>query len=278
MCFRRGCAAAGEGLLVSPHIDILGERESLKRPFLGSIVLHLAIAATLVVYGISGKGRTVLWGDPASISGGSMTVGVVKQVPLPGRAGLVNPLANDTQSSVPQAPPQPKPATKAAEPEPDAIALKSRSAKKKPSPVPASRNTYRVPGSDRPNQLSSSNGQALVSPMVGMTGSGGIGVGAGSPFGNRFGYYVDLLRQRVAEKWRTSDVDARIQSAPPVVVTFTIRRNGSVQNVRIVTRSGNPVLDLSAQRAIYDAAPLPPLPAGFERDEATIEFWFELRR
>jgi protein TonB len=113
--------------------------------------------------------------------------------------------------------------------------------------------------------------------MVGMTGSGGIGVGAGS-FGERFGYYVDLLRQRVAEKWQTSDVDPRLQTAPPVVVTFTIHRNGSLTGVRVVQRSGNSVLDTSAQRAIYDAAPMPPLPAGWDRDSATIEFWFELKR
>jgi protein TonB len=263
---------------MSPHIDILAERDSLKRPFAGSLALHLAIAGSIAAYGLTGAAGRVLWGDPNTLGGGAMTVGVVKQIPLPSRAGLVNPLANDTESSVPQAPPKPKPAAKAPQEDPHAIALKSRGEKKKPAPAPASRNTYRVPGSDRPNQLSSSSGQALVSPMVGMTGSGGVGVGSGSPFGNRFGYYVDLLRQRVAEKWRTSEVDPRIQTAPPVVVTFTIRRDGSVQNVRIVQRSGNGVLDLSAQRAIYDAAPLPPLPAGFERNDATIEFWFQLRR
>jgi protein TonB len=190
----------------------------------------------------------------------------------------VNPLANDTESSVPQAPPKPKPVERATEPEPDAIPLKSRSPQKKPAPKAASRDQFRVPGSERANQLSSSSGQALTSPMIGMTGSGGIGVGTGSPFGSRFGYYVDLLRQRVGEKWRTTDVDPRVQTAPPVVVTFTIHRNGSVSGVRIAQRSGNAVLDTSAQRAIYDAAPLPPLPAGFERDSATIEFWFQLRR
>jgi protein TonB len=262
---------------MSPHVDILAERDSLKRSFLGSVGLHAAIAAAITAYALAGGGPRVLWGDPASIGGGAMTVGVVKQVPLPSRAGLTNPLANDTESAVPQAPPKPKPSERAPVPDANSVPLKSRNPAKKPAPA-ASRNQYRVPGSERPNQLSSSNGQALTSPMVGMTGSGGIGVGTGSPFGNRFGYYVDLLRQRVAEKWRTTDVDARIQTAPPVVVTFTIHRNGSVSDVRIAQRSGNPILDTSAQRAIYDAAPLPPLPAGFERDSASIEFWFQLRR
>jgi protein TonB len=263
---------------MAPHVDILDERESLRRSFFGSMALHLAIAGAIVAYALVGNRPRVLWGDPSSLAGGSMTVGVVKQIPLPSRAGLVNPLANDTESSVPQAPPKPKPVERAAEPEPDAIPLKSRSPQKKPAPKAASRDQFRVPGSERSNQLSSSSGQALTSPMIGMTGSGGIGVGTGSPFGSRFGYYVDLLRQRVGEKWRTTDVDPRVQTAPPVVVTFTIHRNGSVSGVRIAQRSGNAVLDTSAQRAIYDAAPLPPLPAGFERDSATIEFWFQLRR
>ena len=38
------------------------------------------------------------------------------------------------------------------------------------------------------------------------------------------------------------------------------------------------VLDYSAQRAILDAAPFQALPPQFQRSEAEIEFWFELRR
>jgi protein TonB len=261
------------------HVDILAERDSLRLPLTGSIALHAAIAASIVLYGAVRGGGRVSWGDPNSLGGGSFSVNVVKQVPLPSRAGLVNPLANDTESQVPAAPaakPEPR---RAPEPEPDAVSIKSKSSQQKEARKPAApRSVYRVPGSERPNQLSSSAGQALVSPMVGMAGSGGVGVGSGSPFGQRYGYYVDLLRQRVAEKWRTSDVDARVQTAPPVVVTFTILRNGTVRDVRILQRSGLPALDISAQRAIYEAAPLPPLPPGFERDDATIEFWFQLRR
>jgi len=55
-------------------------------------------------------------------------------------------------------------------------------------------------------------------------------------------------------------------------------RDGSVRNVHVIQTSGNQTLDYSAQRAIYDASPFPALPAGYERNDATIEFWFELRR
>jgi protein TonB len=100
----------------------------------------------------------------------------------------------------------------------------------------------------------------------------------GGAFGNRFGYYRDLLEQMVGRKWRTNDVDPRILRANPVVVTFLIRRDGSVSGIRLENSSGNKALDFSAQRAIQEAAPFPPLPAGYERNDARIEFWFQLNR
>jgi len=61
-------------------------------------------------------------------------------------------------------------------------------------------------------------------------------------------------------------------------VTFTIRRDGVISSVRIAQTSGNLTLDYSAQRAIADAAPFPPLPAGYDKNDVSIEFWFELKR
>jgi protein TonB len=112
----------------------------------------------------------------------------------------------------------------------------------------------------------------------GVQGTGGVQMGTGGSFGNRFGAYRDLLEQRVGQKWRTDEVDSRIQSAPAVIVTFEIQRNGSATNVRILQGSGIRSLDYSALRAISDAAPFPPLPQGYERNSAQIEFWFQLKR
>jgi TonB family protein len=109
-------------------------------------------------------------------------------------------------------------------------------------------------------------------------GAGGVGFGTGSPLGRRFGNYAAVLRDAVARKWNTGDVDPRVRAAPQVIVTFTILRDGQVKNVRTAQRSGIPLLDTSCERAIYDAAPFPPLPAGYEYSEANIEFVFELRR
>lgn len=264
---------------MAPHVDILDETESLRKPFLGSAALHGALLATILLSQLIHPGRREPWGDPNSLGGGSIGINVVSQVPLPSRGGIVNPVANDTESQVPQPPPKPdaRAERRSQEPDPDAIALKSKRMPRRMAEVVGSRQRYRRPETGS-NQLYSAGGSALVSPMVGLTGSGGIGVGTGSPFGSRFGWYVDVLKQRVAEKWKTGDIDPRLQTAPPVIVTFTILRDGTVRNVRIVQRSGNAALDYSAQRAIYEASPFPALPPGFERNDANIEFWFQLKR
>jgi protein TonB len=120
----------------------------------------------------------------------------------------------------------------------------------------------------------------MNTPMIAMPGGGGVGIGTNSPFGDRFGEYATRLRDQIARNWRTSEIDARIQSAPPATVVFTIRRDGSLapNSVRILESSGNKALDFSAQRAVLDSERLPPLPAQYSGSEATVELRFFLRR
>jgi TonB family protein len=260
------------------HVDILEQRESLSRPVLVSVVAHAALFSSLALYASLPGHRGLQWGTPHALGAGGGAVGItaVRQIPLPARSGTVNPLANDTESRVP-APPKPQPRRTAPEPAPDAIALRGRKTTPEPRRRPASTSQGYRAQPDRPNQLYSSTGQALSSQMFGaQTGTGGVG--AGGAFGERFGWYRDLLERRVGQKWRTEDVDPRLQTAPPVIITFDILRNGTIRNVRILQGSGNRALDFSAQRAIYEASPFPPLPPAYERDDAQIEFWFQLKR
>ena len=265
---------------MAPHTDILDQAEPLGKPLAGSVALHLSVGAALLMSAWIGHGPGVQWGDVNGGGMGSVAVNVVPRIPLPGRSGPINPVANDTESVVPTPPPKTKAQRKVEARELNAIALKSRNAEKKASRAASAPNKYREQQQDLPNQVYSTSGQAVVSPMYGMTGGGGVGIGTSSPFGAQFGWYVNLLRDQVARNWRTSDLDPRLRSAPQVWVTFTIRRDGSVApgSVRITQRSGNQALDYSAQRAILDAAPFQPLPPQFQRNEVEIEFRFELRR
>jgi periplasmic protein TonB len=263
---------------VTAHIDILDARESWRKPLLLSVALHGSLVAAIALAGFAGNRPREQWGNPNSLGGSSVGITPVSQIPLPARGGPVNPLANDTESRVPEPPPSKQQTKRQAERDAAAIALKSKSQPKRParSDTTTQRSNLKTPES--PGQLYSSTGRALSSPMVGQTGSGGVGMGQGGALGSKFGSYRDLMERKVGSKWRTNDVDSRLQKAPTVIITFTIHRDGSVSDLSTEQSSGNNALDYAAQRAIYEAAPFQPLPAAYDRNEARVEFWFQLTR
>jgi protein TonB len=253
------------------HADILDQQESLGGPFVQSVLLHAAIAAALIISSISFQRSRTLWGSTNTSAGTAVAINSVKTIPLPARAGIVNPVANDTESQVPQAPkPEPKKQTKVPD---DAVPLKSRLAKKQPKPEAPQRYRSQPPV---PNQVFSREAPAAVSPMFEKPGSGGVGVGPNSTFGNQFGAYADLVVQRVTEKWQTSGLAG--MHLPMVVITFDILRDGSIKNPQIAQRSGNSTLDYSALRAVSDAAPFPPLPPNYSGSSTSVELRFQLQQ
>lgn len=260
------------------HVEVLEQREEFRRPLLASLALHGAVFGLIAAAAVTGIGRRPPWGDPNSMGGGgAYSVSPVKNIPIPGRSGPVNPVASDTQSQIPT-PPKSEPKKAARQPEPDAIVLKSRKAPRtdRSARADTARRDTREFGE---NQLFSRAGQAAASPMYAMApGAGNVGIGSGAPFGARCGGYVTVLRDRVAQRWRTEQIDPRIRTLPPAVVWFELHRNGQVRNVRLVQSSGNVALDYSAQRAILEASPFEPIPPGCEGDPARVEFWFELKR
>jgi len=263
---------------VTQHQDILDQPEPLKKWLIGSLVLHVALTAGLLRLNVMDHHPFDL-GDRGGGGLGSVPVNPVHTIALPSSSGPTNPVASATKSQVPTPPPtkaKPKPAAPAKDL--DAIAIKSRLAEKKPSRSYSEQNKFAAARQDLPNQAYTSVPQQVSSPMYQMQGGGGVGVGNNSPFGSIYGEYANRLRDQVARNWRTADIPPQIRTAPLASVTFTLHRDGSVSNVRITGRSGIPALDYSAQRAILDAAPFPPLPVGFPKSDPEIEFLFELKR
>jgi TonB family protein len=200
----------------------------------------------------------------------------VEKIPVFNRSERVNLLANDTESQVPS---QANPRQSRDEPDPDSVALGKKDRQKKQKKLDLAKFYQdRLRQELKDNQLTAKSGARAATQMFGAPGSGGVGVGTASPFGNRFGYYEQLLRERVARFWKTHEVNASVRSAPPAIVVFDIMRNGSVRNIRLLQSSGIPALDYSCERAIREAAPFDALPDGFERDSANVEFWFQLKR
>ncbi len=254
------------------HADILDQQELLGAAFVQSVLLHAAVAGALILSSISFQHSRQVWGSANTAAGTAVAINSVKTIPLPSRAGKINPVANDTESQVPQAP-KPEPKKQAKVPDEDAVPIKSRLAKKQPKPEAPQRFQAETPP---PNQVFSHDAPAAVSPMFEKPGSGGAGVGVNSAFGNQFGAYADLVVQRVTQKWQTSGL-AGLQ-VPMAVITFDIMRDGSVKNPQIAQRSGNSTLDFSALRAVMDAGPFPPLPANYSGSSTNVELRFQLQR
>jgi protein TonB len=252
------------------HPDPLDERERLGGPFALSIVVHGALVALLVV-GVVFKKPSLNMGSQTQGMGVAITA--VKSIPIPAKEGQINHLANDTESVVPQEPlklkeqhaPEPKQPVKAVE----------IPSEKPPKVIPKPSVIYRPRDEYKPNQVFTRTPEALKSPQIGLSGGGGVGIGPNSVFGYQFGAYAQQIRDLIAQKWN----QAGVSSAPDAqaVVSIVIARDGSVRVVGVET-SGSYTLDNSSKRAVLDASPLPPLPAGFPRSEANVDLVFQIRR
>jgi len=263
---------------MSVRADILDRPEPLGKWLTRSLALHLALAGSFVVLNWAGSRHPTPFGDIKGGGLGAVAVNVVSTIPLPRRTGPVNPLANDTESRVPTPPPKAKPKPAVQREEPDAIPMKSRTAK--PSVAASERNSFREKQRDLENQLYSTKGQAVVSPLIGRVGGGGVSIGNNSPFGEQCPTYANLLRNQVARNWRKNELDPRSRAAGLAAITFNLRPDGSVPagSVRLAQKSGNAALDYSAQRAILDSTPFPPIPAQCPQRAVDVEFDFELER
>lgn len=257
---------------MAPHVDILDQPDRLARWFVGSLGFHVLLIVALLSYGVLFRHRVEQWGSRTGGRMGAVAVNPVDRIPLPARQAPENPVANETESQVPTPPSKPKPHPKARVPEPEAIPLRGRNVQRhmNESSTP---NKFREQQQYRPNQIYSEAGQRMSSPMYGLQGGGGVGVGDNSPFGMQFGWYAKLIVDKVGRAWRTSDLRNVTQIA---AVTFTIKRDGSVSHVRITQPSGNTTLDFSAQRAIWDASPFPALPPQYPQNSAEVELRFSL--
>lgn len=89
---------------------------------------------------------------------------------------------------------------------------------------------------------------------------GGFGPGGGGKTNAHFpyGWYVNTLYKRLWEAWNRTDAGTR-----ECAVFFTILKDGAVKDIKIDESSGDGFFDLTARRAVENAAPFPPLPEGF---------------
>lgn len=93
-----------------------------------------------------------------------------------------------------------------------------------------------------------------------------------SPFGSseaslddpnfQYGYYVQQMLALIGQHW----VRPRSSPGTSMVIHFNITRRGELEQIEVVTESGNRAFDLAGYRAVALASPLPPLPQSYQAD------------
>jgi TonB family protein len=223
-----------------------------------------------------------LWGSETGI-GESMPVGVVDSlpgIPLPSPEVVRDtaaPTDSETLHPPEPSPPKPVPVQPAV---PDVLIPSKTATKAKPDPQPAPVTPPRgeAPADTPPpsNAVPGTGGRAAVPYGQSGTGTGPASFGD-EAFGHRFGTYVTAMTNAIRQNWQQPATGAAPGKPPRVYVTFTIARDGKVDDVKIQQPSGNSRLDSSAQRAVM-AAKLPPLPREYTGSSVAVRFYFEYGR
>jgi periplasmic protein TonB len=250
-------------------IDILDTPSGLRGSLRWSLGMHTVIFGAMVLYAFW-KGPATRMGTMDAM-GGAVGIGVVNSIPLPESAGARNPVADNTKAETPRDTEKQLKEQKERDKALEKLLAKDLGTAEKP------KNTYKEKRELAKNQLTSAESRVSSPLFRGMVGSGGIGVGS-STLGSQFGAYVEAVQQRISSRWRATEVDPRLKTAPMCIVQFDILRDGRVDNLRVVQGSGNLSLDLSAKRAVEEANPFEPLPQGFTKSSASMEVAFKLQR
>ena len=87
-------------------------------------------------------------------------------------------------------------------------------------------------------------------------------IGSGTGAGVMDSWYARQVEQRIGQNWLKTSL-GRLSQSVQTIVSFEIRANGVIKNVKVQKNSGLATVDLAAQRAVMASSPLPPLPYEF---------------
>jgi len=122
-------------------------------------------------------------------------------------------------------------------------------------------------------------GPALELPSAAGAANGNTS-GAGVSFGASvtsfdaefpFAYYVEQLLSLIGANWFKPES----AEGTSCVVSFRIMRSGQVTDVKVDSSSGVSYYDRAAERAVYAANPLPPLPPDYRNESLGVHLKFQ---
>jgi len=249
---------------------------SLKPYLTVSGILH---AGLFLLLALSAYFHWNLGNQWAGAGGGGENV----KVNLVGSAGIPMPKPKVAESQVvdpskslykpEEAPklPDPQPAEKIPEFKHEKPLPPTRKSRVFENPTPPPPNA--VPGhGGAPNIPTGVGDKAGSTPGLEVKGEGG------GDFASRYGWYVESVKRRIQGNWLQNTIDPAVRQAHSAhaVAQFTIYKDGSVKDIKIVQTSGNLSMDNSGLRALLASNPMPALPPDYGKSYVTVTFDFDL--
>lgn len=247
--------------------------DPIRAPLVKSVFLHLTVAALLLAYGyVHHFFRGNEWGSN-DFQQGAIQATMVNSaaVPLPQEhPPTSNVLETQTPSEAP-ALPEPKAAPI---PLPEAIPIPEKKTPVKKAPKASPRKP--LPRQEPPPKLrnKANYGEAAPAnlPRAAATqpsANSTVQV-AGGDFGSRYGWYVEVIKTKVAQNWLQPEVATGTPAGATVYIEFSVHRDGSTSGVRIATSSGYSSLDQSCLRAVQRVDTFGALPSGYNQSTLSV--------
>jgi protein TonB len=249
--------------------DLIDQPDSIGTPFAKSTGLHLLVVGLLVGYGyVHNMLHGSDWGGNFTQQGAiQATLVSTASLPLPNEHPPTdNVLATETPS---QAPALEEKKTEPL-PLPDAIPIPEKQTvkqkeKEKPKPPAPVHQPPKVQNKANYGEAAPAN---IPRSQAANTASNSPNAVTGGDFGARFGWYVDVIKRKVAGVWYLREIDPSTPAGATVYVQFTVSRDGSPGNVSIATPSSSPTLNYSCLHAVQRVDTFGPLPSGY--NESTL--------
>ena len=254
-------------------------REPIAKPLLGALLFHVLIFGGAAAFAfLEGLFPHNNWGGPTD--GGAISVQVVSNaLPLPAdQKPNDNVLATETPSEAP-APPAPKaeptvdekaiPIPSKIEPAKKVAEKKQDLSKIKPPvitpPIASKPNLHPQPTPKLDNRAQfgeQSAGQIPRSAQpTNSTTIGSVTVSSSGARGFNYPYYVQSIERKMQQNLFRGEVDPATPHGSEVNILFTIRRDGSVSDIKLDKSSGSPTFDRACLRSAQRVDTFGPLPS-----------------
>lgn len=232
-----------------------------RRALIGSLALHLTLAAAILVIPMLARGDE----EPLEFVGEVMIVpaaalGVRNPPPAPAKP--------EPKPAEPE-PPEPEPKPAEPEPKPDTRPSPPEPTREPPKPQPLETR----PSTPSPSTPSAGDEirRRQGSPTGSSLGTASFGAAGIDPaFAGKYDYYVQQMLAMVSSSWIRPSIGGEVEA----IVSFTIERNGSITPPRVSQSSGYSSFDLAALRAVQGAAPFPRLPQTYKEDSINVNLIF----